>query len=221
MIKFYKIIISSLIIFLILFCFYVYELHALAVEGNKIFERRCLVVNPLLIAYKNSFLSFADALKNPNKYTSEEGKGFYMGYINGMKDYKLKEDSWIASQEKYMNSLEYQLLMPWYMKKGSEYEVGTYKGYRDEARYLLESVETGKMTQEMNDNFLGARKRRSDFVDKYNDFYDNFGKYIDWRMKFISLPAPVGCTPENQNIPDTSGELNPSPEPIKNPGITG
>ena len=115
--KISKYLVGLLTIFLIIFGFYLYDLHALAVEGNKILALRCTEVNIPLIAYKNSFLNFADSLKNPGKYTDEQMKSFYDGYISGMRDYEPKENDWIETQRTFINRLDFKLIEPWYVKE--------------------------------------------------------------------------------------------------------
>jgi len=61
----------SLIICLLGFLFYVYKLHSLAVEGNRIFALRCTQVNPHLITYKKAFLTMADCIQVKRECTDE------------------------------------------------------------------------------------------------------------------------------------------------------
>lgn len=93
--KDFRILLIGFSLIIIVIGFYLYKLHALAVEGNVLFEYRCLHVNPPLISYKNAFLKYADYLNTyPNtKYTSEEVKGFIDEYISEMKVYQRKRQS--------------------------------------------------------------------------------------------------------------------------------
>lgn len=76
-----KIIVILLVFIVVTFLLYIYKLHSLSLEGNVIFEQRCLAVNPSLIAYKNFFLNFVNAVKNPGEFTSNQTADFYVSYL--------------------------------------------------------------------------------------------------------------------------------------------
>lgn len=220
--KIIKIVLLLLVLCLITFGFYLYDLHRLALVGNKIFEQRCLNVNPHLIGYKNSFLKFADYLNNPNKYKDEEVKGFVDGYISGMRAYVPEEDKWLEAENKFMNRWDFKFIEPWYLKEASVYQLEMYRGYRDEAFYMLQLYDNKSPSEEFSTKFSEARDRRSKYVGLYDDIFDKAGPLRDWRKIFGMVPVPAGCTDENTIIPDTSGSINwngesPTPSPTVNP----
>lgn len=188
--------------------FYFYKLHALAVEGNSIFEQRCLVVNPPLISYKNSFLKFADFFKTPEKYSGDEIKGFFNDYITGMRKYLVEETKWLENDKKYMDSWDFKLLEPWYMKQGGEYQWKLYEGYRDDAKYLLATYDQGKASEDVDMKQKDARVRINKYAQLYFDLIDKASKINDWRKMFGRVSIPKGCTEENMRIPNTTGVLD-------------
>lgn len=204
-IKTFFIILAFLVV---LFGLYLYKLHDLALEGNKIFEQRCLKVNPHLISYKNSFLKFADYLKNPKKYSDEEVKKFLEGYISEMRSYVPEEDKWLEAQKKYFSRWDFKLIEPWYVKEASVYQLGMYGGYRDEAFYMLQLYDNNSPSEEISAKFSEARGRRSKYVGLYEDIFDRAAPLRDWRKVFGMVPVPAGCTDENTIIPDTSGSID-------------
>jgi hypothetical protein len=219
--RIYKIIIGILIFAVVIFGLYIYKLHALAVEGNKIFEERCLNVNPYLIGYKNSFLSFADALKNPDKYTSEQAADFYVAYIQGIGDYVPKENAWLKIQSAFINRWDFQLIEPWYIKEAAEYQTKMYEGYRDEAQSTVDAINQKISKDDFRKIFTEARDSRNKYTDLYNGVFDKVQPINDWRKIFGSVPIPKGCTEDVLIIPDTSGALDANPPSVKDPDITG
>lgn len=217
--KIFKLLFLVLIFAAICFGFYLYKLHALAIEGNNVFALRCTKVNPLLISYKNSFLKFADYLKNPNQHTKEEVRGFFDNYISGMRAYIPEETKWLEMQQKYMNRLDFRLIEPWYIKQAGEYQWKMYEAYRDDAQYMLDLADQKLTSEQLNTNYPDSRQRR----DKYNQLYfESFEKALkinDWRKIFGNVPLPEGCNKENLTIPNTSGSIDwegkpPTPSPI-------
>lgn len=200
------------ILSLMIFVFYVSKLHSLAIEGNTIFEYRCLHVNPPLIGYKNSFLKYADFMNTyPNtKYTPEQVQGFIDGYISGMRAYVPEETKWLDVQKKFIDRWDYQLIEPWYIKEGGVYQWKMYEGYRDDASSLLRTfdhpetapkdLKPGDVTEE--------KQRRDTYSQKYFDHYEKAVQIRDWRKFFGTVPIPKGCTEENIMIPNTSGSID-------------
>lgn len=217
--------IKYLIVFIVvIISFYLYKLNSLAIEGNKIFEVRCTKVNPPLIAYKNSFISFTDALKTPNKYTDNEVKKFFYDYIEQMRSYVPEETKWLEINQKYLNRWDFKLIEPWYIKQAGEYQQKMYEGYRDDAKYMLEVYDSGGTNEELQAKFQEARDRRDEFSQKYFELFDRASEIRDIRKIFSNVPVPSGCTEENITIPNTYGALDtktpePSSVPI-NPEIT-
>jgi len=206
--KVFKLFLVILVLITVMFGLYLYKLHTLAVEGNEIFEQRCLKVNPLLIDYKNSFLKFADYLQNPEKYSSDEANDFFDGYIDGMRNYITEENKWLEMQQKHMDRWDFRLIGPWYIKQAMEYEWKMYEGYRDNAEYLLVTFDQGEPNEDTMAKQQEIRNRRDKYTQLYRDFFDEAGEIKDWRKMFISVPIPKGCTDENLIIPNTSGAID-------------
>ncbi len=206
--KKFKILLPLFILGIVIFGVYAYKLHALAVEGNKIFEQRCLKVNPPLIGYKNSFLKFADYLKNPNKYSGDEVKGFFNDYIAGMRKYVEEESKWLEIDRKYLESWDFKLIEPWYIKTGGEYQWKMYEGYRDDAKYLLVTFDQKKAAPDNDSKQKEARDRRDKYSQLYFDHFKKASKISDWRKIFGSVPLPKGCNEENLTIPNTTGAID-------------
>lgn len=221
--KLFKIILILIGIAVFIFCVYVYKLHTLALENNKIFELRCTNVNPPLISYKNSFLKFADFLKTPEKYKEEDPKIFYDDYISGMRKYVVEENKWLELNRRYLNQWDFKLLEPWYMKQAGEYQLKMYEGYRDDAQCMLDIWDNKTSSDELNAKQAEARKRRDEAEQKYFDFFDQASAISDWRKIFGNLPVPKGCNEENMTIPETGGSIDwggtPTPSPKVIPGL--
>lgn len=219
--KIKKVIIGIGLLVLLAAGFYLYKLHSLALEGNKLFAFRCTTVNPPLIAYKNSFLKFSDVINNASykKYTDEEVKSFYEGYISGMKEYVPEETKWLDMEKSYMNRWDFKLIEPDYIKQAAEYQWKMYEGYRDDAKYMLELVDNGGAAEEITAKFNDARDRRDKYEQLYYDYSDKATAINDWRKFFGRLPVPEGCNEDNMRIPNTSGAINWSGEPTPTPFV--
>lgn len=226
--KIVKALIGVFIVVLVVFGFYLYKLHALAVEGNKIFEYRCTNVNPPLISYKKSFLEMADYFNDPDGHPSTDVGKAFESYNSGMKAYVEKEGKWLEMQEEYMNRWDFVLIEPWYIKQAADYQWKMYEGYRDDARYLIETYNASGATEDINSKFKEARDRRDKYEGLYFEFFDQASAINDWRKMFASVPIPEGCNEEHMTIPNTSGSIDwdgkspdvtPSSVPIE-PGAT-
>lgn len=183
----------------------------LALEANKIFEYRCLQVNPHLISYKNSFLGYADFLNTyPNtRYTPEEVENFIDMYISGMREYIPEETKWLAMQKKFMNRWDFKLIEPWYIQKGADLQWKMYEAYRDDATYMLQINDNPSLAEKIRFDYVSEpRQRRDAYGEEYFEFYKMALEIGDWRKVFATVPVPKGCTDENMTIPNTSGSVN-------------
>jgi len=196
-------------VILVLFLgFYLYDLHGSMVEANNIFAIRCTTVNPPLIAYKTSFLNFADAIQNPDKYTTEQIKGFYNGYNSGMKKYVTEENKWLSLQNNFMNRWDFQLFQPWYIKKAELLQWKMYGAYRDDAQYL---IDIGDQKIVLKDPFSlnnEVRDRRDKASEEYFNFYQQATEIRDWRKYIQYVPYPNVCNEKNTTIPNTAGSID-------------
>jgi len=203
-----KIFLILLIFLVVAFGFYAYKLRALAVEGNEIFAYRCTNVNPPLISYKKSFLVIADMLNNPENYEPGSGETAFENYISGMRAYVEEEGKWLEMQKAYMDSRDFQLIEPWYIREAGEYQWKMYEGYRDDATYMLELVDSEGLTEDIDAKIADARERRDKYEQMYYDFFDQAVEIRDWRKIFANVPIPEECTKENMTIPNTSGSID-------------
>ena len=221
--KILKIFLIFLGLAILIFCLYLYKLRSLALEDNRIFELRCTSTNPPLIAYKNSFLKFADSLQSPQDYEEGDLITFYNDYIAGMRKYVVEENKWLETNKKYINRWDFKIIEPWYIQQAAGYQQNMYQGYRDDAQTMLNIVDYKESNEELLDKQTEARKRRDDAIKIYYDFFDYASGLSDWR-KFVGyLPVPDGCNKENLVIPDTSGSIDwngtPTPPPKTIPGF--
>lgn len=209
-----KTIVRGIILFLgfivLCFIFYLYKLHALAVEDNKIFEYRCLHVNPILIGYKNAFLKYADFLNTyPNtSYSPKDVEGFINAYESGLQAYVPEEEKWLMMDKQLMRRWDFQLIEPWYIKQGAQYQWNMYNAYRADAASmvaLLDHPETAKNVSPDAPNPI--RDNLDTAITQYNDFFDHASQINDWRKWFGSVPIPKGCTPDNTTIPSTNDAI--------------
>lgn len=209
--NFIKIILVSVLLVVGLILFYLYKLHSLAVEGNNIFEYRCLHVNPPLISYKNAILKYADFVNTyPNTtYTPDEVQGFIDGYISGIRAYIPEETKWLEMQKKFINRWDYQLIEPWYIKESGVYQWKMYEGYRDDANSLLRTFDNPELTKGVKPGDVSEeRQRRDTYAQKYFEYFEQASQIHDWRKLFGTVSVPKGCTKENIIIPDTSGSID-------------
>ena len=221
--KIFKIFLILLGLAFLIFCFYIYELRSLALEGNRIFELRCTTVNPPLIAYKNSFLKQADFLNNPEKFDEEDFIVASLDYISNMRKYVEQENKWLEIQRNYGNRWDFKLIEPWYMKQAWYYQTEMYEAYRDDAQGILD-IGDGKIPVDKVSFDHSENREKLDYAkQRYFDFFDQAVEISDWRKIFSALPAPEGCTEENMTIPQTSGSINwegtPTPQPKIPPGL--
>lgn len=196
------------IILLMLFGFYLYKLHSLSVEANNLFANRCTKVNPYLISYKSAFLNFADYIQNPNKYSENDIKSFYNGYISGMRNYVKAEDNWLTVQKEFMNRWDSQTFQPWYIKKAEDLQWKMYKGYKDDAQYILD---IGDQKVALSDPYSldnKVRDQRNKAGNEYFDFYQKAIQINDWRKYIQYIPYPSVCNEKNTTIPETSGSID-------------
>lgn len=170
--RIYRIVLGILALLVLVFGYYLYKLHSLALEGNKIFEQRCLTVNPSLIAYKDAFLSFADAVKNPKEFTSEQAANFYTQYLEGIRDYYPKENDWVKRQVAYISRWDFKLIEPWYVQEAGKYQILMYEGYRDEAKVSVDAMDSKISNDEFKKRFAEARDKRNKYTDLYNGVFD-------------------------------------------------
>lgn len=187
------------------------KLHSLALESNIIFEYRCLHVNPHLISYKNSFLSYADFLNSyPNtRYSPEEVKNFIDQYIAGMRAYIPEETKWLAMQKQFMDRWDFKLIEPWYVQKGTDLQWKMYEAYRDDAVYMLQINDTPGLAEKIHFDYVGEpRQRRDAYNEEYFEFYKMASELRDWKKIFSTVSVPKGCTDENMTIPNTSGSVD-------------
>lgn len=218
-----KIILKTLTIILlftgIVFVIYIYKLHALAVEGNKIFDYRCTTVNPHLIRYKKSFLQISDYINDPEGHTDTDIGAVFADYNSGLRAYVEEENKWLTMQNDYINRWDFQLIEPWYMKQAAQYQWKMYEGYRDDAKYMIATYDAGGATDEIDTKFTEARDRRNKFSKLYYDFFDQASAIRDWRKIFGNVPLPEGCNKENMTIPETSGSIDwDIKSPVSSPG---
>ena len=223
--KIAKLVLVFLVLALVGFGIYAYKLRSLALEGNELFRQRCLRVNPPLISYKNSFLEMADMINNPENYKEGSGVESFENYIFQMEGYIGEEGRWLDAQSEYVNRWDFQLFEPWYIKQAAEYQLKMYEGYRDDAKYMLETYDAGGVTEEIAAKFKEARDRRDKYSQLYHDFFKEALLINDWRKVLGNVPIPEGCTEENMTIPNTSGSINwegddEQPVPILNPDLT-
>lgn len=190
-------------------CGYVVWLRVLALEGNRIFEKRCVGVNPHLISYKKIFLLFADQANNPDWASGEQMVSLMESYIEHMRIYADAETKWLDEDRRFINRWDFQLLEPWYMKKAGQLQLSMYEGYRDDALNLLNIWDHPETLTSIPDpDYVSEpRQRRDAYSQEYFDFFEEASLINDWRKFFVSVPVPKGCTSENLTIPDTSGAI--------------
>lgn len=200
----------GIFLFILCFGFYVYKLHALAVEGNTIFGNRCTQVNPILIGYKKAFLKYAEYMNTyPNsRYSDEEVMGFTKEYMSGLRAYVPAEEKWLAKELEFMNRWDFQLFEPWYMKQGSKYQYDMYLAYKMDAANMVMIMDNPDVAKNVGlDTPNSARDTRDNAIERYFEFYEHAQQIKDWRKWFMHIPIPEECTEENVTIPETGGSI--------------
>lgn len=220
----YKIALSIAVVIIIFFCLYLYKLHSLALEGNKIFEQRCLVVNPLLIQTRKTHLNLGAAINGKSKPTTEEFKLELENLPKYADGYLTAEKTWLDKEGAYVNGWDFKLFEPDYLRTAAKYQLAMYQGYYD--YYKVVGDFFGRRLPQGEDPILLMDKYWNDVQtnrDLYNQAMDRGMSIKDWRKIFGRVPVPSGCTDENVTIPDTTEVpvVEPSPIPEKEPGITG
>lgn len=201
----------GLIIFIVFLGFYIFKIHSLAVEGNRIFGLRCKEVNPYLISYKNLFLKYSEYVNkfvqqgSLNDQDKDKLVKYFKNYLEKMEEYTKAEKNWLAIQKKFMERWDFKLFFPWYMKKGIQYQYEMYQGYLNDALYILAIKDEKKM---FSDKFSKARDQRNEAIERYNDFLFKMREIKDWRKYFMSVPLDKFCTEENLKIPSTENAID-------------
>jgi len=195
----------TLLVLGIIFGLYIYKLRSVAVYEDKIFEYRCINVNPKLnyfydLMYKNA----AKIKENPKIYSSsEEGLKFSEDMMIGTLEYVKEETKWLEIQKKHMDSLDFKLFTPWYLKKSLNYQYKMYNDYLNESNLILKMNSGEIEIQEGKDQNKKLKEIRYQDIKLYYDFSIKLSEIKDWRKKIITLHLPSGCNEENTFIPDT------------------
>ncbi len=147
-------------------------------------------------------------LSNPENYGEGSGISVFENYISLMRVYLEEENKWLEKQSTYVNRWDFQLLEPWYIKQAAEYQLEMYYGYRDDAKYMLEIVNAGDLTDELSVKVDDAKDRRDKFSELYYAFGNEASEIFDLRKFLVIIPSPDGCTEENMSIPSTFGSVD-------------
>lgn len=188
---------------------YLYKLHALAVEGNAIYEKRCISVNPQLIGYKKIFLMYAEQVNNPDWASGEEMVALMHSYIEHVRQYICAEDKWLAENGRFINRLDFRLIEPEYLQKAGKLQQSMYEGYREDAQSMVDLWDHPENAEKITsvDYVSPQRQKRDNAIDAYFSYYDEVAAINDWRKWFGRVPVPKGCTKENTTFPQTEGSI--------------
>lgn len=198
-----KRIFSILLISVIVFGLYVYKMRSVAMEEGKIFEYRCLNVNPKLNYYYDLLRKNAEKVKEDPKgfSASDEGLKLVDDSIIALSDYSEEETKWLEMQNKYMDSLSFKLFIPSYFKEFLKYENKLPEDYLNESNIWLK-VNDGEIELQTGKNQIKELQQKRYKDNKiYFDFAKKFKEIKDWRKKIITVPMP-GCNNENMSMPD-------------------
>ncbi len=214
--KFYmkkvKIIFSLVILGVALFSIYVWKYQQIVTEGSLIVDDHCIKVNPLIIDRKNKYTDQYNLMMN-----SASVEDFTVAFNNYRKSavaYIGEEKLWLARQRKFLDSKEFNLLMPAYMKEALSYQYQMYEGQYYTFFYLEQAWdEPDKKSQvELSNKGLEEVKKSNDSQDKYNAVWEREKGKQNWMFNFVKVPISE-CPPENNDIPVI---LNPfAPPPVE------
>ena len=202
----------SMITVCIVICFigYVLKLRQLAEESNGIFEYRCTNVNPLLIAYKNTFLRYADHVNNPDWASGPEMWSLISAYAEQMRQYIPAENAWLETEGKFMNRWDFTVFAPEYMQIAARLKFNMYKAYRDDAAYMLsiwdnpEHIDPNLKPGDTSE----ARTNRDAAISAYFSYFDLEKERWDWRKPFMTVKPPAACNSLNTTFPQTEGSIH-------------
>lgn len=145
-------------------------------------------------------------------------KVFLDDYMKGVREYVPAEEKWLAMEKKYMDRWDFKLFMPWFFKQGSKLQYEMYAAYRTDAANMMgimDHPETAKNT--FFTAYNPAREKLDAAKEKYFNFYEKGPRISDWRLRFIYMPLPEGCTSENLTIPETGGSIDWDRDPSSTP----
>jgi hypothetical protein len=125
-----------------------------------------------------------------------------------MRSYVEEENKWLALQGDFMNDWEFKTFEPWYIKQAAEYQYKMYEGYRDDAKYMIETVDNKDATEDLENKSAEAKQRRDKYERLYSEFFEEASNIRDFRGYFVGLPLPEVCNEENTTIPNTSGSID-------------
>lgn len=194
------------------FIFSIFKYQSIVNEGSILADNQCLIVNPIIIDRKNSYIKSLQALKD-NNY--EEYEKQTENYFKASKDYVSEQTKWLDTQKNYIDRWDFQYFNPSYVKNAAKYQYESRKADMESTKLLIDSYEVSQLNKSLSEELalksVEKIKIRNDADKKYEEIWNNPGK-LDWRTRFIKVP-PSKCPDENFNIPDVEDFLNPKSVP--------
>ena len=208
-VKIITIVLGGLILLVVgVFALFIITYQRIINEESVIADKQCLVVNPLMVERKNSYMksmAIMMAEGDPKEYWDEQER-----YMAISKKYISAQNSWLQEQEELMDRWYYKLIVPQLVKDAGRYQYQARKAEMEGTRAVVQmftSLDNIERQKELT-NTVTEENKKKDVADKaYNHIWDTAPKNIFW-MRFITIP-PSTCPPENFNIPDTNDIFKP------------
>lgn len=170
-------------------------------EGSVIADNECLIVNPLLIERKNSYL------KSMKVYQTS---GIGEEYLKEIENYRLvaqkyvnAQKEWLKIQGNYINRWDFKLVVPPAVKNAILAQYTAREADMNAAITMIELIESRNTQRqtELTKIIAEQTKKAKESNDKSSSIYFS-PRTFDFRIHFTKIPQSK-CSPENFDFPDT------------------
>lgn len=208
---------AIIIFLLVLFitCYLVWYQHLIN-KGSAFADNQCLIVNPLIIARKNSYLDSLKIIQASG--SAQQLLNNTKQYIAISKEFVNSQESWLEEEKAFISQWDYKLFMPSYLKNLANAQYISREADVKATRALIDlfNVKDSKQQKELDqiviDQTLISKKADDEYYQIWNSPRD-FGLWYSLVYIFVKVPE-TKCPPQNLNIPSIPDFLNPTTIPI-------
>ncbi len=208
-----RVVLAISLIGIVLFSMYIWKFQQVVTEGSLLVDEHCIKVNPLIIDRKNKYT---------DQYNIMTAQGSVDEYMDALAKYRVsaatytkEEKIWLDKQRKYLDSKDFNQLMPDYMKEAANHQYNMYEAQYLSSFYLLqdfEEIDKGKQA-DLGKKVLEETNRSNDEQDKYNAVWEREKGKSDWRFNFVKVPVSK-CPAENNDFPEVPNPFAPPTKQI-------
>jgi len=203
-----------LLLLIVLFTISTYELQQLVNKGTVIADKQCLLINPLIIERKNSFIKSMQIMKADG--SAEEYWNESKHYIEVTNKYVKAQQQWLDEDRELMDRWEYKFFVPPKIKELSQLQYVSREADMKSSIAVVDMFnnrDKPEMLNRLASVVAEETKKVNDADAKFNKVRKIKGQF-DPRARFIKVPASK-CPSANWNIPNVMDFILP-PKPIQN-----